>query len=72
MFNSKQFEEKVYALVTKEVNEAFNLLLKGHQDTVQIQGIKLQREMMKVLHGVVSEVAAQILYGLLAYTGAKK
>lgn len=64
MFNPKQFESKVYALVTKEVNQAMSTLGDGGSST-HSKGIQLQRQIMKALHSVTEEIAVQIFYGLL-------
>lgn len=72
MFNHKQFEEKVYSLVTREINKAFSTLLKSDGGAVQVQGIKLHKQVMEALHDITEEVAAQILYGLLANSEAKR
>lgn len=71
MFNAKQFEEKLYTLVTQEVNQAVTLILIGGKENVQTQGIQLQRQVTKALHDIVEETSIQILYGLLAYMGSK-
>lgn len=65
MFNQKQFEKKIYALVTQEVNEVFSTLLKTDRSTIQTEGIKIQREVMQVLHSIIEETVTQILCGLL-------
>jgi hypothetical protein len=65
MFNPKQFENRVYTLVTKEVNKAFSALLKKDNSVIELEGIKMQKQVMKALHCVVQETAIQILYGLL-------
>jgi|APEBP8051072661_1049379.scaffolds.fasta_scaffold02035_8 hypothetical protein len=72
MFNYKQFEDKVYGLVTGEINKAFSTLLKSNRDAVQVEGIKLHKQVMEALHYIAEEVAAQILYGLLANAEVKK
>lgn len=66
MFNHKQFEDKIYNLVTREINKAFSTLLKNDSGAVQAEGIKLHKQVMKALHYTAEEVAAQILFGLLA------
>lgn len=73
MFNPKQFESKVYALVTQEVNQAMSTLWDGGSST-HSKGIQLQRQIMKALHSVTEETAIQIFYGLLLIVqeGAKK
>lgn len=65
MFNPKQFEKRVYTLVTKEVNKAFSALLKRDNRVIELEGIKMQKQVMEALHCVVQETAIQILYGLL-------
>lgn len=67
MFNKKKFEQKVYTLVTQEVNDVFSKILRGDKSAVQKEGIKVHRQVMETLHFVVEETAIQILYGLLAY-----
>lgn len=68
MFNAKKFEQDVYGLVTKEVNTIFSKILKGDKRAVQKEGIKIQKQVMEILHFVTEETAMQILYGLLAYS----
>jgi hypothetical protein len=65
MFNSKQFEAKVYKMVTKEVNKAFVELLKRDDGIYQEEGIQLQRKIMDALQYITAEVTSQVLYGLL-------
>jgi hypothetical protein len=65
MFNPKQFENKVYALVTQQVNKVFSKLLKGSEKEMQAESIKLQRQVMEALHYIAEEVSSQILCGLL-------
>ena len=72
MFNHKQFEEKVYSLVTRQINKAFSKLLKSDGGAVQVEGIKLHKQVMKALHSIAEEVAAQILCGLLANAEARR
>ena len=67
MFNVKKFERKVYGLVTKEVNTVFSKILIGDKEAVQKEGIKIQQQVMKVLHFVTEETAMQILCGLLLH-----
>jgi hypothetical protein len=67
MFNPKEFEQKVYALVTQEVNKAFSKILNSDKEAVQQKGVKVHRQVMKALHLVTEETAIQILHGLLAY-----
>jgi hypothetical protein len=66
MFNHKKFEDKVYSLVTREVNKAFSTLLKNDGGAVQSEGVKLHKQVMEALHSIAEEVATQILFGLLA------
>ena len=66
MFNAKKFEQKVYRLVTKEVNAVFSKILKGDKREVQKEGIKVQKQVMEILHFVTEETAVQILYGLIS------
>ena len=72
MFNYKQFEDKVYGLVTREINKAFSTLLKNDGGAVQVEGIKLHKQVMEALHYIAEEVATQILYGLLANAEARR
>ena len=72
MFNHKQFEEKVYSLVTRQINKAFSKLLKSDGGAVQVEGIKLHKQVMEVLHSIAEEVTTQILCGLLTNAEAKK
>ena len=66
MFNHKKFEDKVYSLVTREVNKAFSKLLKSDGGAVQSEGVKLHKQIMEALHSIAEEAATQILFGLLA------
>ena len=72
MFNHKKFKDKVYDLVTREINKAFSKLLKSDGGAVQVEGIKLHKQVMEALHYTAEEVATQILYGLLANSEARK
>jgi len=72
MFNHKQFEDKVYGLVTREINKAFSKLLKSNGGAVQVEGIRLHKQVMEALHSIVEEVAAQILSGLLSNSEARR
>jgi len=69
MFNAEKFKQNVYELVTKEVNTVFSEILKGDKRAVQKEGIKVQKQVMEMLHFVTEETAMQILYGLLAHSG---
>ena len=71
MFNPKKFEDKVYSLVTREVNKAFSTLLKSDGGAVQSEGVKLHKQVMKALHYTAEEIATQILFGLLANAEAR-
>lgn len=63
MFSSTDFENKVYAFVTKEVNDVFSALLaKGLS---QQESFRMQGQMMKALHSVTEETIMQISYGLM-------
>jgi hypothetical protein len=68
MFNAKKFEQKIYEIVTKEVNTVFSKILIGDKRAVQKEGIKIQQQFMKILHSVTEETATQILYGLLIHS----
>jgi hypothetical protein len=62
MFNPTLFEQKVYDLVTQEVNNAFSVLIaKGAPSQ---EGFKIQRQMMEALHSVTEETILHISYGL--------
>ena len=71
MFNHKKFEDKIYSLVTREVNKAFSTLLKSDGGAVQSEGVKLHKQVMEALHYIAEEVATQILFGLLANAEAR-
>lgn len=65
MFDQAEFEQKVYALVTQEVNKAFlGFVDKGrsHRD-----GVEIQKQVMQVLHAVTEETVIQTSYGLLLH-----
>lgn len=62
MFSATDFENKVYAFVTKEVNDTFSALPKG---TSQQERFRMQGQMMKALHLVTEETIMQISYGLM-------
>lgn len=72
MFNHKQFEDKVYSFVTREINKAFSKLLKSNGGAVQVEGIKLHKQVMEALHSIAEEVTTQILYGLLVNAEARR
>jgi hypothetical protein len=72
VFNHKQFEDKVYSLVTREINKTFLTILKSDVGSVQTEGIKLHKRVMETLHYIAEEVATQILYGLLANSEARR
>jgi hypothetical protein len=65
MFNQIDFERKFYALVTQEVNKVFSELVRNRKDSVQQEGLKIQRKIMELLHAITEETAIQIFYGLL-------
>lgn len=65
MFNPEQFEQKIYSLVTLEINKEFSKILKKGDEVMQTEGIKMQRQIMEILHYITEEIATQILYGLL-------
>ncbi len=62
MFNQQEFEDKVYALVTQEVNKVLSKLL--NKGRVQQEGFQVQRKVMRALHAVTEETVTQISYGL--------
>lgn len=62
MFNPALFEQKVYDLVTKEVNDIFSGLFAKNQ--VQENGVRVQRQILAALHDVAEETNTQISYGL--------
>jgi len=66
MFNQKQFEDKVYELVTTESNKVFSKLLKWDENTIQKEGLKTQRKMLESMHQVIEELVTQNTYGFLA------
>ena len=66
MFNQKQFEDKVYELVTTESNKVFSKLLKWDENTIQKEGLKTQRKMLESMHRVIEELVTQNTYGFLA------
>lgn len=72
MFNHKQFEDKVYSLVTREINKAFSKLLKGDGRVIQAEGVKLHKQVIQALHHIAEETATQILFGLLANVEARR
>ena len=66
MFNQQQFEDKVYELVTSEINAFFN-----GREFVQADVVNAQKQILHSLHFVVEETIAQIIYGLLIMANAK-
>ena len=62
MFNLTLFEQKIYDLVTREVNDIFSNLLARNQ--VQENGVRVQRQILAALHDVAEETNTQISYGL--------
>ncbi len=66
MFNQQEFEEKVYWLVTDEVNHVFaELIASGDKDRLNGEAIRINRQIMQGLHYVVEEIVTQNLCGLL-------
>lgn len=72
MFNHKQFEKKIYSLVTREINKSFSTIPKSDVGSVQAEGIQLHKWVMKTLHFIAEESATQILCGLLSNAEARK
>lgn len=67
MFNQQQFEDKLYALVTSEVNAFFN-----NREVIPSEAIKAQQQILHSLHFVIEETIAQIVYGVLMMMNAGK
>jgi hypothetical protein len=67
MFNQQQFEDKVYELVTREVNAFFS-----SKEFAQSEIINVQRQILHSLHFVIEETMAQIMYGLFMMANANK
>lgn len=66
MFNQKEFEEKIYFLVINEVNHTFSKLFSSsNKDELVGKAVKINRQIMQVLHYVIEEIVTQNLYGLL-------
>lgn len=66
MFNQQQFEDKVYELVTREINAFFN-----SREFVQADVINAQKQILHSLHFVIEETISQIVYGMLMMANAK-
>jgi hypothetical protein len=71
MFDQIDFERRFYVLVTEEVNAVFAALLRSGETSLQQEGLKLQRQIMKSLHSIAEETAIQIFYGLLTNKESK-
>lgn len=65
VFDPNRFENKIYTLVTHEVNKVFSAVLKSDEASVQVEGVKLQRQIIETLHDITEEIASQILHGIL-------
>ena len=66
MFNQQQFEDKVYELVTREINAFFN-----SGKFAQAEIINAQKQILHSLHFVIEETISQIVYGMLMMANAK-
>jgi hypothetical protein len=59
-FNQQQFEDKVYALVTREMNAFFS-----GREPAQAEIVSAQKQILHSLHFVIEETITQIIYALL-------
>lgn len=66
-----KFENRIHAVVTEEVNEAFAPLLKEGARLDQSEALKLQQMILRTLHSITEEATAEIICGLLAHANAK-
>lgn len=66
-FNKQQFEDKIYEVVTSEVNNFFK---KG--DYNQSDALKTQRQMLQALHFIAEETISQIVWGMLIMMNVNK
>lgn len=61
MFDAIQFEKKVYAAVTKEVNTAFQ----DENGRKKFgEGMQILRQIIAILHSITAETIIQTFYGL--------
>ena len=70
MFDQMDFERKFYRLMVDEVNVAFSQLMnssEGSQVELIKEGLKMQRQIMEVFHGITEESVMQMSFGLLAH-----
>ena len=67
MFNQQQFEDKVYELVTREINDFFN-----SGEFAQVEIINAQKQILRSLHFVIEETISQLVYGIFMMANAKE
>jgi hypothetical protein len=66
-FNKQKFEDKVYALVTAEVNEVFPTLVQTGGDI-----LTFHRQLLQAIHFVIEETVVQNLHGIRLMTQAQQ
>ena len=71
MFDQIDFERKFYKLIVGEVNAVFSQLMNDCERSSQVdlikEGLKMQRQIMEVFHGITEESVMQMSFGLLAH-----
>lgn len=65
-FDQLGFENRFYLLITKEVNEIYSNLIRSSKDSIQAEGLKIQRQIMESLHAITEEAVMQGFFGLIA------
>ena len=66
MFKQQQFEDKVYELVTREINDFFS-----SGEFAQAEIINAQKQILHSLHFVIEETISQLVYGILMMANAQ-
>lgn len=65
MFNPTNFEQEVKGIVTREVSAAFKEILESKSRKGLSEGLKMQNQILSILHSITEETIAQIAYGLI-------
>ena len=65
MINRKQFQNKLYSIVTRDVDEACSELLKGDRKTLQTNAIQIQQQVIYAMNWITEQTVIKISNGLL-------
>ena len=71
MFNRQQFEDELYEMVTRRINEFFIEVLKDEDKSLLAEAFKFIRQFLSAMFFVINESVTQILYGVSMYRGGK-